>query len=234
MKICGKVKRWCTQSTFKCIHNKTGRQHLRDWLCYSPSKGTLFCFPCFLQSKVRPASKFCTGFSYWKHAERSVSRHKTSEHHLDSIRAMLVQNCDSNFQGRIDKDLAKQADCASKYRRDILKIIVAVIKLFASRGFDFRGDNEKICSPNNGNFLVVLEVISQFDPFLAQHLTQFVNPGKGNVSYMSSTICEEFVSLLAKEVREKIVMVIKTCALLFRFGRLYARRSTHSDYTVRH
>ena len=32
MRIDGKVKRWCTQSMFHRIHNKTGNQHLRDWL----------------------------------------------------------------------------------------------------------------------------------------------------------------------------------------------------------
>ena len=41
MMIDGKVKRWCTRSMFTRVHNLTRSQTLRDWLCYSPSKGSL-------------------------------------------------------------------------------------------------------------------------------------------------------------------------------------------------
>ncbi|KAE9544393.1 hypothetical protein AGLY_001572 [Aphis glycines] len=41
-----------------------------------------------------------------------------------------------------------------------------------------------------------LELISKFDPFIANHITNFGNKGRGNVSYLSSTICDEFISLM--------------------------------------
>lgn len=48
----GKVKRSCTRSVFTRVHNLTRNQTLRNWLCYSSSKGALFCFTCFLLSKT--------------------------------------------------------------------------------------------------------------------------------------------------------------------------------------
>ena len=43
--------------------------------------------------------------------------------------------------------------------------ISAVICSFAERGLLFRGDNEQFGSPNNGNFLGLLELVAKFDIF---------------------------------------------------------------------
>ena len=201
VRIDGKVKRGCTRAMFTRVHQLTGKHTLRDWLCYSTSNGTLFCFTCFLLSKS-PMDQFSTGFSDWKHAERAISRHEKSEHHLEAVQALLAR---SNSKGRIDSELVKQSENAIRYWRDVLKRVVVVIKLLASRGLAFRGSDEIIGSPRNGNFLGVLEAISHFDPFLAQHLADHGNPGRGRVSYLSSTICDEFITILAQNIHDKIV-----------------------------
>lgn len=45
---------------------------------------------------------------------------------------------------------------------------------------------------------------------MAQHLAKYGNQGRGNVSYLSSTICDEFVVLIANKIRSEIVAQIKT------------------------
>jgi len=67
-----------------------------------------------------------------------------------------------------------------------------VLTLLAERGLALRGDDEKICSPHNGNFLGSLELVAQFDPFLAKYIEEFGNAGRGTPSYLSLTIMEEF------------------------------------------
>lgn len=57
--------------------------------------------------------------------------------------------------------------------------IVEVIKFLAARGLAFRGDDQKLGSKQNGNFLGIIELISKFDPFLAEHLARHGNKGKG-------------------------------------------------------
>ena len=57
-----------------------------------------------------------------------------------------------------------------EYWSNVLSRIVAVVKFLAERGLPFRGHDEIIGSSTNGNYLGVLEIISQFDPFLAQHI----------------------------------------------------------------
>ena len=72
MRIDGKVKRWCTRAMFTRVHQLTGKRTLRDWLCYSRTNGTLFCFTCFLLSK-EPMDQFSTEFSDWKDAEMAFN-----------------------------------------------------------------------------------------------------------------------------------------------------------------
>ena len=78
------------------------------------------------------------------------------------------------------------------------------------RGLAFRGDDEIIGSQHNGNFLGSLELISQFDPFLLEHLKNYGNPGKGQVSYLSSTICDELIAIMGEQVLSKIIGELKS------------------------
>lgn len=70
-----------------------------------------------------------------------------------------------------------------KYWRNVLLRVVVAVKSLATRGLPFRGKTDKFRSPNNGNFMMILEAIAEFDPFLAKHLDNFGNPGKGKTSY---------------------------------------------------
>ena len=87
--------------------------------------------------------------------------------------------------------------------------ITAVICTLAERGLPFRGDNERFGSPNNGNYLGLLELVAKFDPFLLAHINRYGNSGSGNPSYLSKTICEEMIQLMAKKVKESIVADVK-------------------------
>ena len=62
---------------------------------------------------------------------------------------------------------------------------------------------------DNDNYLGLLELLSQFFPFLAEHIRRYGNKGRGQVSYPSSTICEEFVKLLSDRVKAKLIAEIK-------------------------
>ena len=72
MRIDGKVKRQCTRAMFTRVHQLAGKHTLRDWLCYSRTNGTLFCFTCFILSKA-PMDQFSTEFSDWKDTEMAFN-----------------------------------------------------------------------------------------------------------------------------------------------------------------
>lgn len=67
-------------------------------------------------------------------------------------------------------------------RNEILTRVVCLVKFLSSMGLPFRGGNQLFVSKLNELFLLCLELISDFDPFLPQHIVTNVNESKGSVS----------------------------------------------------
>lgn len=63
--------------------------------------------------------------------------------------------------------------------------------------------------PYNGNYLGILELISQFDPFLLEHIKTHGLKGRGSVSYLSSSICEEFIDVMGEKTKQVIANALK-------------------------
>jgi len=51
--------------------------------------------------------------------------------------------------------------------------------------------------------------VAEFDPFLSAHIRDHANKKSGHTNYLSSTICEELIDLMAKEVLGEIITRIK-------------------------
>ena len=69
----------------------------------------------------------------------------------------------------------------------------------------FRGNVILLVSIHKGNFLGIMEEIAQFNQFLARHLNDHGNAGRGKLSYISSAIIEELIELMTDKVRAVIV-----------------------------
>ncbi|XP_025420677.1 zinc finger MYM-type protein 1-like [Sipha flava] len=98
----------------------------------------------------------------------------------------------SSFQGNSlsssngYKDWKHISNFLMELENSSLHRIVAVVKFLASRGLGFRGDDEMLGSQNNGNYLGCLELISEFHPFLTDHIQNYGNRGKGTKYYSIS------------------------------------------------
>lgn len=95
--------------------------------------------------------------------------------------------------GRIDSALVKQTFDVRQYWRDVLRCVVDCDQVLGERGLACRGNDELPGSPHNGNYLGILELISQFDPFLAEHIKTCGQKGRGSILYLSSTTYEELM-----------------------------------------
>ncbi|XP_015363711.1 PREDICTED: zinc finger MYM-type protein 1-like [Diuraphis noxia] len=108
----------------------------------------------------------------------------------------------TKLSGRIDSKLEKQLTETRDYWKNVLRRIIETILFLSGRGLPFRGSDEHFGSNHNGNYLGILELLSKFDPFLAQHIAVHGNQGKGHTSYyLSKTICNEFIALIANKTR---------------------------------
>lgn len=168
----------------------------RLWLLYSPSQGSVFCFMCKLFSKNRENSFVKNGFDQWKKFEK-ISYHENSMYHREANTTWLLRE---NSLNSVNQQICKQISTETQYWIDVLKRVVAVIKYLSSRGLPFRGDNEVFGVKNNGNYLGLLELISEFDPFLKTHIELHGNKGRGHPSYLSTTILNELITLIKRRV----------------------------------
>ena len=198
-------RRYCSKSFFTRIHPLTKEYAERMWLCYSPFKGKVYCFACKLLT--RTSTSFTQGFNDWKHADGGISCHENSQQHREAMVTMCTRQTST---GRVDSHVMLQFENERQYWHKVLERAVCVITFLCERGLSLRGRDEVVGSPSNGNYLGVLEVLAKYDSFLAQHITRFVNKGRGHISYLSSTICEELISLMGGKVLNTIIQELKS------------------------
>ena len=77
-----------------------------EWLNYSPSQGSVFCFACKLFGESKEKSVFVNGgYSDWKHAGDRLAEHEISDIHRKTMIAYINQAADC---GTVDSELKKQ------------------------------------------------------------------------------------------------------------------------------
>ena len=79
----------------------------------------------------------------------------------------------------------------------MLKRVVGIIRFIAERDLAFRGDNELVGSPGNGDFL-------------AQHIETQASCYKGQSYHLSSTIMKELVNVMGEQVLGEIISRVNT------------------------
>jgi len=151
-------------------------------------------------------------FTDWKKCYDTVSEHEKNLTHSQSVKSWHLRMINSGQCGidKPDKEIKKEILNNLSYWKNVLHKVVETLKFLTSRGLALRGANEHFGSEQNGNYLGCLELIAKFDPFISEHIKKYGNKGHGNVSYLSSNICDEFIILMCKTVVDKIIEQVKT------------------------
>ena len=93
--------------------------------------------------------------------------------------------------------------------------MVDVLKLICECGSPDRGKDETLGSVHNGNYLGIMELLSKYNPFLARHLDKYGNKGSGSTSYLSHSICDEIIIIMADKVMQAIVAEVQESKYFF-------------------
>ena len=67
---------------------------------------------------------------------------------------------------KIHKRLQDQINKEKEHWRNVLFRIIVVVKTLAKNNLAFQGSNENFYEDSNGNFLSLIEMITEFDPVM--------------------------------------------------------------------
>ncbi|XP_022864218.1 zinc finger MYM-type protein 1-like [Olea europaea var. sylvestris] len=108
----------------------------------------------------------------------------------------------------IDKSIELLIDAEREHWRHVLKRIIAIVKRLAKNTLPFRGDDERLHVENNGLFLQMVEMVSEFDPVMQEHIRR-AKAKEIQYTYLGKKIQNELIQLLANQVRSSIVKKVK-------------------------
>lgn len=181
-----------------------GEEIHREWLVYSASKNSIFCFYCKLFSKESISLTGTDGFSDWQNMSKFLSQHEKSPAHIKSSLSYREVFQRLRLGKAIDDENQRIIASETQHWYEVLKRLLSIVQFLGTQGLAFRGPNDTLFKENNGNFLKLVEHISKFDTVLSEHLRRITSK-ETHVHYLSKRIQNEFIALLARNVNENIL-----------------------------
>lgn len=184
--------------SFSTVHynekSQGGVTFHRKWICYSKSLDLVYCQPCWL---FCTSSSWANGMNDWKHILEKIKLHEKSLSHINAC--LTVDRWEKN--NTLSEELKSQISVEVGFWRQVIKRIINVTMTLGFQNLSFRDHNEKIDSENRGNFLAVIDLLAIYDPILSELLQR----GPKKINYLSATIQNEIIDMIAKCVKKSII-----------------------------
>lgn len=146
------------------------------------------------------------GFYSWTHIDR-LGEHERSSDHRQALFAYLSRRDKVNT---LHAAVAEEFDREISYWRKVpIKKSCLTVKFLTLQRLALKKQNGKTLFYGEWKFSQVSGTLSEYDPFLADHVQRFGRAGSGVTLYMSFSTYEEFVELMADKVRNIIVSEVK-------------------------
>ncbi|KAM7171453.1 zinc finger MYM-type protein 1-like isoform 1-T1 [Macrochelys suwanniensis] len=100
----------------------------------------------------------------------------------------------------------------SLYWQNVLKRLIAIVRVLATQKLALRGTSDQLYVPNNRNFLKIVKLMAEFDAVLQEHLRRVTTQEMYTHHYLGKTIQNEIIQLLATKVKQKIVADLKSAS----------------------
>ena len=196
-------------STHYTRYLSNGEKTIRKWLVYSISLDKVFCFCCKLFKQEENTFQLANeGTNDLKNISYRLKSHETSNEHMQNMRRWIELERRLQKNLTIDKALQDQINKDREHWRQVFVRIVSVVSFLCKNNLAFPGSTEKIYEENNENFLGIIEMIAEFDPIMKEHLQQ-IQEKKIHFHYLSHKIQNEFILMLAGEIKTKIIKKVR-------------------------
>lgn len=184
---------------------QNGEVSNRQWIIFSESIAVIDCVPCRLFSDANTCFGANQGFNDWKNEKACIEQDELSVSHKEAPMVLRARDPQKGLKVLLDSELAQER----RYWRDVLERVVVIVRKSTSRGLALKGSDEILGSSHNGNLLMCLEMLAEFDSFTREHIRRFGRPGNGRTNYLSSTTYQEVVHIMAQKCRGSIVPDLK-------------------------
>ncbi|XP_004205865.3 uncharacterized protein LOC101239811 [Hydra vulgaris] len=173
------------------------------------SKFHFYCYYCKLFDTNSDSALATSGFDSWSNIHTRYEDHEKSKKHLQ-----CTLNC-YELQQRLSTGLTvdtlneKLIRQETKRWNQVFERLVASVQFLAERNLAFRGSEEQIGNPHNGNFLGVIELLGKFDPVMQDHIQKIINKDIHD-HYLGKTIQDEVIDTIGQAVLQEIIARIKS------------------------
>ncbi|XP_046744279.1 zinc finger MYM-type protein 1-like [Diprion similis] len=188
-------------------HLPNGEEINRDWLIYSISKDSVYCFCCKIFGKTASSLSDLNGFSNWQHLSLNLKRHETSDFHNENVKSWVQLNNMMKTKTTVNQMQLRLLESERKHWCDVLEI--AVVKFLSRQCLAFRGSSKKIFEHDNGNFLKAIEMIASFDSTMREHIRRIElksdSSRLGMAHYLGDQIQNEIIEILGTAIKNYIL-----------------------------
>ena len=183
-----------------------GESVSRSWLVYSGESDQVFCFCCKLFGKT--LSPFCSGINTWEGFSKKLKDHENGISHQECCSQWMLLAEGIRNSSTIDKREMNIFFNERRFWRNVLERLIDIALFLSERNLAFRGSEEVLGSPHNGNFLGIFELLARRDPILKELQDRIKNKNNKD-HYLSPTIQNELIELLATEVEKENLQQLK-------------------------
>ena len=183
-----------------------GESVSRSWLVYSGESDQVFCFCCKLFGKT--LSPFCSGINTWEGFSKKLKDHENGISHQECCTQWMLLAEGIRNSSTIDKREMNIFFNERRFWRNVLERLIDIALFLSERNLAFRGSEEVLGSPHNGNFLGIFELLARRDPILKELQDRIKNKNTKD-HYLSPTIQNELIELLATEVEKENLQQLK-------------------------
>ncbi|XP_039045651.1 uncharacterized protein LOC120185532 [Hibiscus syriacus] len=109
------------------------------------------------------------GFADWQHLSTRLKEHEVGLEHVTNMATWLDMRQRLKKNETIDKVAQEQFEKERDHWKKVLQRIISIVKFLAKHNLAFRISNETLYQKSNGNFLGLIEMLEEFDPFIKEH-----------------------------------------------------------------
>ncbi|GJR27161.1 zinc finger MYM-type protein 1-like protein [Tanacetum coccineum] len=148
------------------------------------------------------------GFADLTHLSTRIKEHEVGLEHIINMANWFDMRRRVKKNEAIDNVVHEQFEKERYHWMKVHLRIISIVKFLAKYNLAFRGTTEKLHVDSNGNFLGLIEMLEEFDPFIKEYVCR-ITSDEIHVHYLGHSIQNELIQLLARGIKSQIIQKIK-------------------------